>query len=52
MRINNGLYEFNIVEYKGKKYEVIEVKNNKCKLKNIDGTIDKVSVFECKKLES
>lgn len=52
MRINNGVYEFNIVEYKGKKYEVIEVKNNKCKLKNNKEIINNVSVFECEKLES
>ncbi len=52
MRINNGLYEFNIVEYKSKRYEVIEVKDNKCKLKNNEKIIEGISVFECKKIES
>ena len=51
MRINNGIYALDIVEYKGKNFYVEKVENGKCKLRGEDGTIlDDIDVFKNKKV--
>lgn len=51
MRINNGIYALDIVEYKGEKFYVEKVEKGKCILKGDSGKLlENIDVFECKKI--
>ena len=51
MRINNGIYALDIVEYKGERFLVEKVEKGKCILKGDSGKLLKdIDVSECKKV--